>query len=145
MKISSLGRKKKREKKRKRLVSINSLILDGLDKPTKKGPKDSPHRAIYDAEHIVDEGSLPGVLKRSEGEPKNKDKVVNEAYDNVGAVLEFYKDKFKWNSIDNKGSDVTSSVHFGESYENACRFCWSIMIIGEHVSLVKTIGTDLIV
>ncbi|KAG6010322.1 hypothetical protein E4U54_008394 [Claviceps lovelessii] len=96
-----------------------SSKTDGLDKPTKKGPKDSPHRAIYDAEHIVDEGSLPGVLKRSEGEPKNKDKVVNEAYDNVGAVLEFYKDKFKWNSIDNKGSDVTSSVHFGESYENA--------------------------
>ncbi|KAG5992705.1 hypothetical protein E4U43_003703 [Claviceps pusilla] len=96
-----------------------SSKTDGLDKPTKKGPKDSPHRAIYDAEHIVDEGSLPGVLKRSEGEPKNKDNVVNEAYDNVGAVLEFYKDKFKWNSIDNKGSDVTSSVHFGESYENA--------------------------
>ncbi|KAG5951000.1 hypothetical protein E4U53_004009 [Claviceps sorghi] len=88
------------------------------DKP-KKAPKDIPRRAIYDAQNTEDQSALPGELKRSEGEPKNKDKVVNEAYDNVGAVLEFYKDKFNWNSIDNKGSSVISSVHFGESYENA--------------------------
>ncbi|KAG6154459.1 hypothetical protein E4U26_001536 [Claviceps purpurea] len=88
------------------------------DRP-KKAPKNSPHRAIYDAQHTEDQSALPGELKRSEGEPKNKDKVVNEAYDQVGAVLEFYKEKFHWNSIDNKGSKVASSVHFGESYENA--------------------------
>ncbi|KAG5977235.1 hypothetical protein E4U55_006971 [Claviceps digitariae] len=89
-----------------------------VDKP-KKVPKDSPHRAVYDAQHTEDQYALPGELKRSEGEPKNKDKVVNEAYDNVGVVLEFYKEKFNWNSIDNKGSDVISSVHFGKNYENA--------------------------
>ncbi|GAB0135800.1 hypothetical protein EsDP_00004125 [Epichloe bromicola] len=88
------------------------------DKP-KKDPKESPQRAIYDAQHTQDQSALPGELKRSEGGPKNKDKAVNEAYDHVGAVLEFYKEKFHWNSIDNKGSDVTSSVHFGENYENA--------------------------
>ncbi|KAG6010900.1 hypothetical protein E4U21_002569 [Claviceps maximensis] len=108
-------------------ISSNSLTRGAVDqskvdqKPDKpkKDPKHIPHRAIYDAQHTEDQSALPGELKRSEGEPKNKDKVVNEAYDNVGAVLEFYKDKFNWNSIDNKGSDVTSSIHFGESYENA--------------------------
>ncbi|KAG6038334.1 hypothetical protein E4U41_004307 [Claviceps citrina] len=88
------------------------------DKP-KKAPRISAHRAIYDAQHTEDQSALPGELKRSEGEPKNKDKAINEAYDHVGAVLDFYKDKFNWNSIDNKGSDVISSVHFGENYENA--------------------------
>ncbi|OAQ74047.1 peptidase M4, thermolysin [Pochonia chlamydosporia 170] len=89
-----------------------------LAKP-KKGPKDAPYRAVYDAERTTDEDKLPGTLKRAEGQPKNKDKAVNEAYDNVGAVLKFYKEKYKWNSIDNKNCDVISSVHFGESYENA--------------------------
>lgn len=69
------------------------------------------------------EGSLPGEIVRAEGEPKVKDKAVNEAFDNVGTVLEFYKEHFKWHSIDNKNTDVISTVHFGEAYENACRCC----------------------
>lgn len=85
-----------------------------------KPPKETPHRAIYDAEHVSSETQLPGKLIRAEGDKEAKDKTVNEAYDNVGTVLEFYKDKFKWNSIDNKNMDVISSVHFGEEYENAC-------------------------
>ncbi|EFY91319.1 hypothetical protein J3458_000436 [Metarhizium acridum] len=85
----------------------------------KKGPKDAPYRAVYDAEHTTNPEELPGELKRAEGQPKTNDKAVNEAYDNVGAVLDFYRKKFQWKSIDNKNCDVISSVHFGESYENA--------------------------
>ncbi|PNP51540.1 hypothetical protein THARTR1_07796 [Trichoderma harzianum] len=81
--------------------------------------KDAPQRSIYDAEHTSSERQLPGKLVRAEGDKAAKDKTVNEAYDNVGTVLEFYKDKFKWNSIDNKNMDVISSVHFGRQYENA--------------------------
>ncbi|KAL7790453.1 hypothetical protein V8C37DRAFT_410855 [Trichoderma ceciliae] len=84
-----------------------------------KHPKDTPHRAVYDAGHALSESQLPGKLIRAEGDKEAKDKSVNEAYDNVGTVLGFYKDKFKWNSIDNKNMDVISSVHFGEEYENA--------------------------
>ncbi|UNI18192.1 hypothetical protein JDV02_004475 [Purpureocillium takamizusanense] len=85
----------------------------------KDEPKDAPYRAVYDAKHIEAEGDLPGELARAEGESKVKDKAVNEAYDNVGHVLDFYKDKFHWKSIDNKNADVISSVHFGRDYENA--------------------------
>lgn len=46
---------------------------------------------------------------------------MNEAFDNVGAVLKFYKEKFSWISIDNKNAKVISSVHFGKAYENACK------------------------
>ncbi|KAH6900680.1 hypothetical protein B0T10DRAFT_534948 [Thelonectria olida] len=81
--------------------------------------KSSPKRSVYDANHITDESGLPGKLIRKEGGDKSKDKAANEAYDNVGIVLEFYKKRFDWNSIDNKNMDVVSSVHFGEEYENA--------------------------
>ncbi|KAH7151806.1 hypothetical protein B0J13DRAFT_546884 [Dactylonectria estremocensis] len=81
--------------------------------------KDTPHRSIYDAKNSSNETELPGKLILSEGEDKVKDKAVNDAYDNVGTVLEFYKEHFKWNSIDNKNMDVKSTVHFGQNYENA--------------------------
>lgn len=83
--------------------------------------KSSPKRSVYDANHTTDEADLPGKLVRKEGEDKVKDEAVNEAYDNVGIVLGFYKEQFNWNSIDNKNVDVSSSVHFGEGYENACK------------------------
>lgn len=91
----------------------------GLDKP----PKDdnaSPERFLHDAENSFNESDLPGKLVRTETDPKVEDKAVNEAFNNVGTVLDFYKEHFKWNSIDNKNADVISTVHFGENYENAC-------------------------
>lgn len=92
------------------------------DKDKDKGsPKDAPYRAIHDAQNSTDESDLPGKLVRSEGQAKTKDKAVNEAYDNVGIVLEFYKKYFKWLSIDNKNMDIISTVHFGKRYENACK------------------------
>ncbi|KAH6883996.1 hypothetical protein B0T10DRAFT_580201 [Thelonectria olida] len=81
--------------------------------------KSFPKRSVYNANHTTDETDLPGKLVRKEGEDEAKDKAVNEAYDNVGIVLDFYKKQFNWNSIDNKNMNVVSSVHFGEEYENA--------------------------
>ncbi|KAK7426062.1 hypothetical protein QQZ08_007510 [Neonectria magnoliae] len=88
----------------------------GASKDTKKT---SPKRVVYDAKNSSSEADLPGKRVRSEGDEKAKDKAVNDAYDNVGTVLGFYKKRFNWNSIDNKNMDVLSSVHFGEDYENA--------------------------
>lgn len=87
----------------------------------KKKPKDTVYRAVYDAHHITSETALPGKIVRAEGEKAVTDKAVNDAFDNVGHVLTFYKEKFQWNSIDNKNMDVISSVHFGQQYENACK------------------------
>lgn len=107
------------------MLTVNGIIAEPQEesqymvKP-KKHPKDAPYRAVYDAEHATEPTELPGKLERAEGQPKTKDNAVNEAYDNVGAVLDFYRKKFHWESIDNKNCDVISSVHFGESYENAC-------------------------
>ncbi|KAM3548608.1 hypothetical protein ARSEF4850_009314 [Beauveria asiatica] len=90
---------------------------DGLGAKVKPGEETS--RAVYDAQHTINEDSLPGKLVRKEGQKAVKDKAVNEAFDNVGSTLKFYKDHFNWISTDNKNAEVISSVHFGEEYENA--------------------------
>ncbi|KAG9256921.1 uncharacterized protein F5Z01DRAFT_493474 [Emericellopsis atlantica] len=81
--------------------------------------KDRASRAVYDAENNFDEYELPGKLVRSEGEPNTGDEAVDEAYKNIGTVLDLYKEHFNWMSIDNESADVISTVHFGENYENA--------------------------
>jgi hypothetical protein len=85
-----------------------------------KGPKPSGfYRAVHDAKNSPDEEDLPGTIVRVEGQKPIKDETANDAYDNVGKVLEFYLKKFDWKSIDNKNMHVVSTVHFGEGYENA--------------------------
>ncbi|PNP58364.1 hypothetical protein THARTR1_01879 [Trichoderma harzianum] len=79
-------------------------------------------RAVYDARHSQSTFWLPGKEQRAEGEPAVEDEDVNEAYDNVGHVLKFYKEFFNWNSIDNKDMKVVSTVHFGDHFENAFWF-----------------------
>ncbi len=101
-----------------------SILAAAADTKTKgksavAAPASAFYRAVYDARKDEDEGDLPGVLLRTEGQPPVSDQNANDAYDNVGKMLQFYKTIFKWNSIDNKGMHVVSSVHFGTEYENA--------------------------
>ncbi|KAK3938575.1 putative peptidase [Diplogelasinospora grovesii] len=77
------------------------------------------YRAVYDAQHTEDEETLPGELLRVEGQKASLDAGANEAFDNVGKVLDFYLKTFDWKSIDNRNMHVLSSVHFGKEYENA--------------------------
>jgi len=84
-----------------------------------KPPSTGFYRAVYDAKNDPDEEDLPGKVVRVEGQKAGKDDAVNDAYDNVGRVLDFYLEQFDWKSIDNKNMHVISSVHFGKKYENA--------------------------
>lgn len=51
----------------------------------------------------------------------NEGNAVNEAYDNAGYVLKFYRDIYNWNSIDGKNMDVISTVHYWNNFGNACK------------------------
>ncbi len=73
-------------------------------------------RTIYDARLGY---QLPGRLVRSEGSPKSKDEIVNEAYNGSGATYDFFWKIFSRNSIDGHGMRLDSSVHYGQSYDNA--------------------------
>ncbi|KAK8068681.1 matellopeptidase-like protein [Apiospora phragmitis] len=91
----------------------------GKGKPKPKPAASAVYRAVYDAQGTEDESRLPGKQIRVEGQKAVSDKAVNEAYDNVGNVLDFYAKIFNWQSIDNNNMHVISSVHFGQQYENA--------------------------
>ncbi|KAF4972469.1 hypothetical protein FSARC_1036 [Fusarium sarcochroum] len=110
----------RRDQAKHSLNHLQDIIgkVRGSQQPIGASPKGSPYIAVHDIHTSPNESDLPRELIRDNGE-KVKDKAVNEAYDNVGTVLGFYKKYFKWLSIDNKNMDVVSTVHFGKSYENA--------------------------
>jgi hypothetical protein len=105
-----------------RAISAYQKVLspEQVDEAATKAPKPSGfYRAVYDAKNNANEEDLPGTAVRVEGQKPIKDQPANDAYDNVGRVLDFYLKKFDWKSIDNKNMHVVSTVHFGERYENA--------------------------
>lgn len=74
------------------------------------------HRLIYTAGFGSE---LPGELVRSEGDSPKGDAAVDEAYDGAGHTYDLYSEVFGRNSIDGKGMDVISTVHYMEGYDNA--------------------------
>ncbi|KAL7813299.1 Metalloprotease [Trichoderma gracile] len=86
---------------------------------TDKASKTVTYNHVYNASNTWDEKKLPGRLEPAQGESPVNDPDVNKAYNNVGHVLNFYEKRFGWKSVDNRNAPVTSSVHFGEHYENA--------------------------
>jgi Zn-dependent metalloprotease len=73
-------------------------------------------RTIYDARNGYE---LPGRLVRSEGAQRTKDAAVNEAFNGSGATYDFFWKVFDRNSVDGRGMRLDSTVHYGESYDNA--------------------------
>jgi len=104
---------------RRRLIS--ELLRDprfaelGLEVAAPPGPA---RRTVYDAKH-GGQTSLPGTLVRGDGDPVSPDAAVNEAYDGAGSTYDFYEQVFGRDSIDGRGLEIVSSVHFSRSYDNA--------------------------
>lgn len=73
-------------------------------------------RTVYDAQNGT---TLPGVVARSEGDPPTGDAAVDEAYDGAGYTYDLYKDIYNRDSIDGNGLPIDSTVHYGQSYDNA--------------------------
>ncbi|MCX5042933.1 M4 family metallopeptidase [Aldersonia sp. NBC_00410] len=73
-------------------------------------------RTISDAEHTE---QLPGVPVRREGEPPTGDSAADEAYDGFGATHALFAQVYGWDSLDNAGTPLNGTVHFGRNYDNA--------------------------
>ena len=50
----------------------------------------------------------------SENDGPVADVAVNEAFDGAGATYDFYKEVFERDSVDDKGAELVSSVHYGD-------------------------------
>ena len=58
-------------------------------------------------------------LARKEGGSKVKDNDINTAYNYAGTIRTYFKKDLKFNSFDNRGSDLIFNVHYGTNYNNA--------------------------
>jgi Zn-dependent metalloprotease len=101
----------------------------------------APAVTVYDAKQTF---NLPGAPVANPGNAA--DLTAKRAFDETTAVAKFYKDVFNRNSIDNQGMTMMSSVHYGQSYNNAM---WdgSQMIYGDGDSQIFidfTNGNDVI-
>lgn len=76
----------------------------------------TPKRLVYDSQNT---GELQHTMVRKEGDPPNRDQVVNLSYDFCGKTLEYFKLKLNRNSIDGNGMDVISNVHYKKDFNNA--------------------------
>jgi len=74
------------------------------------------NRDVYSANFRT---SLPGTIKRREGQAAINDKEVDAAYDNSGVCYNYFKTTFGRDSIDGQGAKLISTVHYSSNYNNA--------------------------
>ncbi len=92
------------------LASMSSLTMASITGQPQK------NRTVYDAQNG---NILPGVVVRKEGDPAMEDVAVNEAYDGSGFTYDLFAEIYGRNSIDGRGMNLDSTVHYQKSYDNA--------------------------
>jgi Zn-dependent metalloprotease len=98
------------------LVAFRAQLSTGAPSPAAL-KRQGLRRQVFDCKRTSD---LPGDLARSETDTNpNRDRAVNEAFDNAGTTWDFYNKIFGRESVDNNGKTLVSSVHYGENYDNA--------------------------
>jgi vibriolysin len=73
-------------------------------------------RATYSANNGT---SLPGALRRSEGQAATTDADVNAAHDFAGDTYDLYRKFWNRDSFNNAGAQIQSTVHYSINYCNA--------------------------
>jgi Zn-dependent metalloprotease len=93
---------------RQNLASVASLM------PTSTGEQNT----VYDVEGGGSQ-QLPGTRERGQGDPTSDDIAVNQAWEGADETYRFYSDVLGRNSVDDRGMELVSSVHFGSDFDNA--------------------------
>jgi Zn-dependent metalloprotease len=100
---------------------VGSLLRDDATREAALAfihPPAGERRTVYDVEN-QGRSALPGRRVRGEGDPPVADEAVNEAYDGADKAYDFFNDVFGYDSVDGRGMELISSVHFGVDYDNA--------------------------
>jgi Zn-dependent metalloprotease len=81
-------------------------------------PAHGLQQVVYDVEN-GGRSSLPGERVRGSGDPPTGDEAVDGAYETTEATYDFLKDALGRDSIDDKGMELISSVHYSAKFDNA--------------------------
>jgi Zn-dependent metalloprotease len=76
----------------------------------------APDRTISDAQNST---TLPGITVRTEDQEPVSDESVNEAFDGLGDTFDMFWQAYERNSIDDAGTALLATVHYGRDYDNA--------------------------
>ena len=99
---------------------VRDKVYVDVDSGTVVGVHPQIHFGLNRATYSANNGtSLPGTLRRSEGQAATSDADVNAAYDNTGDTYNAYQDFWNRDSYDNAGAQLRSSVHYSSNYCNA--------------------------
>ena len=93
-------------------IAVPEVAPEGLTVPG----TGTAGRLVYDDLH---QWTFDVKFVRGEGDPAVAGENVNRAYDYLGLVRQFYKDKLGRNSIDNAGLNLVANVNFGVGFDNA--------------------------
>lgn len=85
-------------------------------------------RMTYTADNSTD---IPGRLLIDEGE-RSRDAIAQAAHDNAGKVYDYYFNTFRRDGLDDQGSPMVSTVHYGSDPEDAENAAW----IGEAQQMI---------
>ncbi|MFD2936591.1 M4 family metallopeptidase [Spirosoma flavum] len=99
-----------------RLRRADQLAFRSSEASLVTPPVKNADRFVYDSKTTQNQRLL---LVRKEGGAASADQVVNQVYENAGAVRSYYKNTFNYLSVDNHGADLILNVHFGKAYANA--------------------------
>ena len=100
-------------------------------------------RITYTADNSTD---IPGRLLIDEGE-RSKDAIAQAAHDGAGKVYDYYFNTFKRDGLDDQGSPLVSTVHYGSDPEDAENAAWigeaKQMIYGDGGKIFKPLAYGL--
>jgi Zn-dependent metalloprotease len=92
--------------------------LEGDARGVLTGAPSGARQSVYDVGHGGN-NDLPGRLVRGADDPPAADPAVNEAFDGAAETWTFYRDVFARDSVDGRGAELVSSVHYGVGFDNA--------------------------
>jgi Zn-dependent metalloprotease len=93
----------------------STLLARGIASPRLAGVLARvPVVTVYDCKNTQ---SLPGTPVANPG--GSSDMTANRAFDTTHAVIDFYRECFGRNSVDDAGMTLMSSIHYGVRYDNA--------------------------
>ncbi|MFY0522136.1 M4 family metallopeptidase [Archangium gephyra] len=95
-------------------VYVNAL--SGAIEATHSDIHSAKNRAVYSGNNTT---SLPGTLKRSEGQAATGDSHVDMNYDHLGTTYDCFSLNFGRDSFNGAGAQLRSTVHHSTNYTNA--------------------------
>ncbi len=99
---------------------VRDKVYVDVDSGTVVGVHPQIHSGLNRSAYSANNGtSLPGSLRRSEGQAATSDVDVNAAYDNTGDTYNAYWNFWNRDSYNNAGAMLRSTVHYSSNYCNA--------------------------